>query len=244
MIHDNAGPVPATYNTLAGNYIAVTKYVRGFQSRRSPLIWKVFGKRLDGLTKEAPKGKEAEHKRVLAQGGGVAVTHTTGGATPYTPNLTLTDCVVTGNEADYGGGIAIRSYGWLQLFDTVVTSNDADVAGGGLWMQDYGTLECTASALGGAGFTANSASIAGAVYLSNSTSGTVEAVGTQLFTKTVVPFELATALLIVAVVGAIAVARSRHQAPKKKQSPSPTRRFFHGPLHPRDAGRPLTGEEL
>ena len=74
--------------------------------------------------------------------------------------------------------------------------------------------------------------------------GTVEAVGTQLFTKTVVPFELATALLIVAVVGAIAVARSRHQTPKKKESPSPTRRFFHGPLHPRDAGRPLTGEEL
>ena len=74
--------------------------------------------------------------------------------------------------------------------------------------------------------------------------GTVEAVGTQLFTKAVVPFELATALLIVAVVGAIAVARSRHQTRKQKQSPSPTRRFFHGPLHPRDAGRPLTGGEL
>jgi NADH-quinone oxidoreductase subunit J len=74
--------------------------------------------------------------------------------------------------------------------------------------------------------------------------GSVEAVGQQLFTKAVVPFELATALLIVAVVGAIAVARSRHQVRKKKQSPSPTRRFFHGPLHPRDAGRPLTGEEL
>jgi NADH-quinone oxidoreductase subunit J len=74
--------------------------------------------------------------------------------------------------------------------------------------------------------------------------GSVEAVGQQLFTKAVVPFELSTALLIVAVVGAIAVARSRHQARKEKQSPSPTRRFFHGPLHPRDAGRPLTGEEL
>jgi NADH-quinone oxidoreductase subunit J len=74
--------------------------------------------------------------------------------------------------------------------------------------------------------------------------GSVEAVGQQLFTKAVVPFELATALLIVAVVGAIAVARSRHQARKEKQSSSPTRRFFHGPLHPRDAGRPLTGEEL
>ena len=74
--------------------------------------------------------------------------------------------------------------------------------------------------------------------------GSVEAVGQQLFTKAIVPFELATALLIVAVVGAIAVARSRHQVRKEKQSPSPTRRFFHGPLHPRDAGRPLTGEEL
>jgi NADH-quinone oxidoreductase subunit J len=74
--------------------------------------------------------------------------------------------------------------------------------------------------------------------------GSVEAVGTQLFTKAVVPFELATALLIVAVVGAIAVARSRHQTRKPKQSPSVTRRLFHGPLHPRDAGHPLTGEEL
>lgn len=74
--------------------------------------------------------------------------------------------------------------------------------------------------------------------------GSVEAVGLQLFTKAVVPFELATALLIVAVVGAIAVARSRHQPPKQKQSPSPTRRFFHGPLLPRDAQRPLSGEEL
>jgi NADH-quinone oxidoreductase subunit J len=74
--------------------------------------------------------------------------------------------------------------------------------------------------------------------------GSVEAVGQQLFTKAVVPFELATALLIVAVVGAIAVARSRHQTRKPKQSPSATRRFFHGPLHPRDAERPLTGEEL
>jgi NADH-quinone oxidoreductase subunit J len=76
------------------------------------------------------------------------------------------------------------------------------------------------------------------------THGSVEAVGQQLFTKAIVPFELATALLIVAVVGAIAVARSRHQTRKPKESPSPTRRFFHGPLHPRDAGRPLTGEEL
>lgn len=64
----NAGTVPATYNTLAGNYIAVTKYVRGFQSRRSPLVWKLFGRRLDGFPKEPTKGHEGLHKQILAAG--------------------------------------------------------------------------------------------------------------------------------------------------------------------------------
>lgn len=69
--------------------------------------------------------------------------------------------------------------------------------------------------------------------------GSVEAVGGLLFGPGIVPFELATALLIVAVVGAIAVARSRHEVHKKSDDPNPTRRLFHGPLDPRDAGRPL-----
>jgi Hydrazine synthase alpha subunit middle domain len=64
----NTGPVPATWNTLAGNYLGVTHYVHGFQSRRSLLIWKVFGKRLDGLPEKPVPGHEAEHKKVLAEG--------------------------------------------------------------------------------------------------------------------------------------------------------------------------------
>jgi hypothetical protein len=64
----NAGKLPATYNTLAGQFLGVTRYVRGFQSRRSLLVWKVFGRRLDGLPKEVPRGKESEHKRILAAG--------------------------------------------------------------------------------------------------------------------------------------------------------------------------------
>jgi hypothetical protein len=64
----NAGPVPATYNTLAGHYLGVTRYVRGFQSRRSLLIWKVFGRRTDGLPKQARPGMEAQHQQVLAAG--------------------------------------------------------------------------------------------------------------------------------------------------------------------------------
>jgi NADH-quinone oxidoreductase subunit J len=73
--------------------------------------------------------------------------------------------------------------------------------------------------------------------------GSVELVGRELFTKVLAPFELATALLIVAVVGAIAVARS-HVDPKAKAKPErlPPQKLFHGPLHPRDAGHPLVKE--
>jgi NADH-quinone oxidoreductase subunit J len=69
--------------------------------------------------------------------------------------------------------------------------------------------------------------------------GTVEGVGKLLFTTGIVPFELATALLIVAVVGAIAVARGRH-APGKHGVPiKDPRKLFIGPLLPRDdSGRP------
>lgn len=69
--------------------------------------------------------------------------------------------------------------------------------------------------------------------------GTVEAVGNLLFTRGLVPFELATILLIVAVVGAIALARTRPGKKSDRSKLSPTRRMFHGPLVPRDdTGRP------
>jgi NADH-quinone oxidoreductase subunit J len=69
--------------------------------------------------------------------------------------------------------------------------------------------------------------------------GSVEAVGGLLFTKGLVPFELATVLLIVAVVGAIAISRTRPPKKRIERRESPTRRMFHGPLLARDAGRPL-----
>ena len=74
--------------------------------------------------------------------------------------------------------------------------------------------------------------------------GTVELVGRQLFTQAIVPFELTTALLIVAVVGAIGVARSSHAERKRRPlgDRGPTERLFHGPLHPRDARHPLQKE--
>ena len=72
--------------------------------------------------------------------------------------------------------------------------------------------------------------------------GSTEAVGGLLFSTGIVPFELATALLIVAVVGAIAVARSRHTKRAPKTDAHETRRLFAGPLHPRDAQHPLSKE--
>ena len=73
--------------------------------------------------------------------------------------------------------------------------------------------------------------------------GSVELVGRELFTKALVPFELTTALLIVSVVGAIAVARSHVEKRAKPPSDKPAAHLlFHGPLHPRDAGHPLSKE--
>jgi NADH-quinone oxidoreductase subunit J len=69
--------------------------------------------------------------------------------------------------------------------------------------------------------------------------GSVEGIGTLLFGSMVIPFELATALLIVAVVGAIAVARGKPHVRHQVKSASPTARMFHGPLMARDAQRPL-----
>lgn len=69
--------------------------------------------------------------------------------------------------------------------------------------------------------------------------GTVEAVGKMLFTDAIVPFELSTALLIVAVVGAIAVARGRQGAPRPKRKIVKPTDLFVGPVSPRDdTGRP------
>jgi len=69
--------------------------------------------------------------------------------------------------------------------------------------------------------------------------GSVEGIGSLLFNSMVIPFELATALLIVAVVGAIAVARGKPHVRRESKSASPTARMFHGPLMARDAQRPL-----
>jgi NADH-quinone oxidoreductase subunit J len=62
--------------------------------------------------------------------------------------------------------------------------------------------------------------------------GSARAVGTLLFTEGLVPFEVATALLIVAVVGAIALARTRPlpSSAAARVGEGETRRMFAGPV--------------
>jgi NADH-quinone oxidoreductase subunit J len=48
--------------------------------------------------------------------------------------------------------------------------------------------------------------------------GTIDSVGRELFTRGLVPFELTTALFVVAVVGALAVARGRHKSDGASES--------------------------
>lgn len=71
--------------------------------------------------------------------------------------------------------------------------------------------------------------------------GSVEAVGGRIFRDALVPFEIATILLIVAVIGAIAVARTKPRAAQKAEPENPTLRLYHGPLLARDAEGPVEG---
>jgi NADH-quinone oxidoreductase subunit J len=72
--------------------------------------------------------------------------------------------------------------------------------------------------------------------------GSSGAVGRLLFTQALVPFELATLLLIVAVVGAISLARSKPRAKSSRLGQGETKRLFVGPVHPRDAVYPVEAE--
>ena len=64
--------------------------------------------------------------------------------------------------------------------------------------------------------------------------GTVDAIGRVLFSDGVVPFELASALLMVAIVGAVAVARGRqaHEMPAKASPAAVAARNVEAEKHP------------
>lgn len=107
-----------------------------------------------------------------------------------------------------------------------------------------GTL-AAAVALAGFGVAALAATEPIAFQAVESTHGSVEAVGGWLFSRGLVPFELTTALLIVAVVGAVAVARGRRSpSAVPPAGEGETRRLFGGPLEPAEPNVPSSEEEL
>jgi NADH-quinone oxidoreductase subunit J len=67
--------------------------------------------------------------------------------------------------------------------------------------------------------------------------GTIEAFGTELFTMGIIPFELASSLLLVAIVGAVAVARGKHGELAEKTMA----KTGHAP-HPNHGGTAVTTE--
>ena len=62
--------------------------------------------------------------------GGAAGASMGGGLYGQQTDLTLNDCTITGNSADYGGGLYLNG-GRLQGSNTIVTNNEATYAGGG-----------------------------------------------------------------------------------------------------------------
>ena len=75
--------------------------------------------------------------------------------------------------------------------------------------------------------------------------GSVESVGEQLFSRALVPFELSTALLIVAVIGAIAVARSgQKKSSLTSEKAANSHRYFGGPIAPRNSANPPLKEPI
>ncbi len=123
-----------------------------------------------GITITGGIGSEENTK-----GGGVAVTQS--GAVSGTPNVSFYDSIITGNATSYGGGIALFDYASVALHDSWVTGNEATAVGGGVWVQDHGELTCDTTFIGGGGFTANAAPIAGAFYFSSKSNGLLSSTG-------------------------------------------------------------------
>ncbi len=125
---------------------------------------------VSGLTLTGGKGF-TDSTGITIGGGAVVHTSAAGQGTTDDPNLLLSGCVIEGNSATRGGGIAVgragsaTRYGYAKLVDTLVNGNDADETGGGAWVS-LGVLECVASDPSiNAGFTNNVAASAGGAYI-------------------------------------------------------------------------------
>lgn len=144
----------------------------------------------------------------------------------------------------YAGAVVVLFVFVIMLLgpDATTTVGSESAAPRALWSRRIGAALLVLLA-GASGLLAAGASAAPVKFgAAPAEFGGVESVGQLLFTTGLVPFELATALLIVSVVGAIAVARSRHGAGARKPIANP-QRLFTGPVHPRDATAHVVAKE-
>jgi NADH-quinone oxidoreductase subunit J len=70
--------------------------------------------------------------------------------------------------------------------------------------------------------------------------GTIEGLGHELFTQAVVPFELSGALLLIAVVGAVAVARGKQPDPTMLPAAEKKKQDAHHPVTSKPGATALT----
>ena len=111
--------------------------------------------------------------------------NTTGGgviagalSTPTTPTVTLEDCVVSGNTANVGGGVAAFTYSTVALVRTRVTGNSATTTGGGVSVSSAGRLTAEDSEID----TNAATTSGGGIYLTST--GTAALTGTDVHDNT------------------------------------------------------------
>ncbi len=128
--------------------------------------------RVSGLTLSGGTGNGTSPN---LRGGAVFASGTI--AAPSVPTVVLEDCVVSGNTANYGGGIYSNTFAWVELDNTVVSGNTA-TNGAGMYV--YATAKAT---LLDAEITGNTG-VTGGGILSVATTGSVALSGTLVHANT------------------------------------------------------------
>ena len=94
-----------------------------------------------------------------------------GGAIASRENLTITDSTISGNTADFGGGISNSGSGTATVMGSTIADNSTGYHGGGIW--NDGTTTITDSTISGNSATA----FGGGIYNSGTVTVTSSAIG-------------------------------------------------------------------
>jgi hypothetical protein len=162
-----------TYSFCAGTY-----YTRIVGSSDTTDIVSVYGADVTTLENGAVSGSvvSVTNGQVLLSGftitggkgssgyGGGIIGNVTGTTPPTAPHLEIEDCVVTGNTATYGGGVAAYNQSWVKLVRTTVEGNTATTNGGGVSANIGADLTLEDSVVQD-----NTASDGGGIYLDDGT---------------------------------------------------------------------------